>query len=98
MRFLCSFAWADGEVQEEERRVLERVLGGLELSLEARAEVEGWLLIAPDMKGFDFGAIPAEKRSLFLDHAFEVASAHGGLAGEELRHLKMFMSFAEGTD
>ena len=93
MRFLCSFAWADGEVQAPERELLERVLGGLKLGAQARAEVTAWLFSPPDMTGFDFAAIPAEKRQLFLDQAFAIASAHGGLAAEELRHLEMFMSF-----
>lgn len=98
MRFLCSFAWADGEVQSQERELLERVLGGLKLGTQARAEVTEWLFTPPDMTGFDFAAIAAEKRQLFLDQAFAVASAHGGLAAEELRHLQMFMSFATPPD
>jgi uncharacterized tellurite resistance protein B-like protein len=97
MRFLCSFAWVDGEVQAQERTVLERVLGGLGLSTEARAKASAWLFAPPDMEGFDFGAITPDKRGLFIDHAFEVASAHGGLAAEEMRHLQMFMRFADGA-
>ena len=98
MRFLCSFAWADGEVQAEERAVLERILAHSGLSRERRAAAMSWLIEPPDMEGFDFAAISPEKRSLFLDLAFEVASAHGGLAGDELRQLQMFMSVAEGPD
>ncbi len=95
MRFLCSFAWADGEVQAEERTVLERVLGSLGLSAEARAEATAWLLAPPPMDGFDFRAIAADKRALFIDQAFEVAAADGGLAPDELRHLQMFMRFTK---
>lgn len=98
MRFLCSFAWADGEVQPQEREVLERVLGGLRLDAEARAKATTWLFTPPDMAGFDFGAIDPDKRQLFIDQAFAIAAAHGGVAPEELRHLKMFMSFTQGSD
>jgi uncharacterized tellurite resistance protein B-like protein len=96
MRFLCSFAWADGEVQPKERAVLDRVLAGLQLSDEGHAQVRAWLSAPPDMEGFDFGAIAPDKRSLFTDHAFEVAAADGGLAAEELAHLQMFMRFSDG--
>jgi len=95
MRFMCSFAWADGEVQAGERVVLERVLNSLNLNPDDRAKAETWLSEAPDMTAFDFAAIPAKTRGVFVDHAFEVASADGGLAVEEMRHLKMFMSFTE---
>ena len=97
MRFLCSFAWADGEVQAQEKVVLERVLSSLTLSEAGRAEASRWLFRPPNMEGFDFGAIPPDKRALFLDRAFEVAAAHGGLGKEELRHLQMFMSFDRGS-
>ena len=97
MRFLCSFAWADGEVQAQERVLLEQILGGLGLEAEARAKATTWLFSPPDMAGFDFGAIAPGKRQLFLDKAFAVASAHGGIAADELRHLKMFMSFTESS-
>jgi tellurite resistance protein len=95
VRFLCSFAWADGEVQAEERAVLGRVIDGLSLDPGRHAEVTAWLSEAPDMDGFDFGAIAEDKRAVFLDLAFEVAAAHGGLGGEELGKLKMFMSFSD---
>jgi uncharacterized membrane protein YebE (DUF533 family) len=95
MRFLCSFAWADGEVHDTERTVLEQVLGGLTLSPEARADAQAWLSEPPDMEGFDFGAISPEKRSAFIDQAFAVAAAHDGLGAQEIRHLKMFMTFIE---
>lgn len=98
VRFLCSFAWADGEVQAQERTVLERVLGGVGLSAEARAKAAAWLLAPPDMDGFDFAAIGADKRALFIDEAFEVAAADEALAAEEVRHLQMFLRFAKGAD
>lgn len=94
MRFLCSFAWADDEVQDEERVILIKVLDNIGLEPGDRATVLTWLERRPDMTGFDFAAIPRDKRELFLDLAFSVASAHGGLAKEELSHLQMFMNFA----
>lgn len=96
MRFLCSFAWADGEVQPEEKTVLERVLGGLGLGAEARAEVEPWLATAPDVEGRELKAIDEQKRAAFIDRAYEVAAADGEIAAEELKHLKMFMRFTYG--
>ena len=96
MRFLCSFAWADDEVQDEERVVLMKVLDNIGLGEDDRTKVLAWLEERPDMTGFDFGSIPQDKRDIFLDLAFSVASAHGGLAKEELAHLQMFMSFGKG--
>ena len=95
MRFLCSFAWADDEVQSEERVVLDGILEHLGLTPANQIKVESWLDTPPDMAGFDFGGIPQATRELFLDLAFSVASAHGGLAVEEMRHLQMFMNFVE---
>ncbi len=98
MRFMCSFAWADGEVQPQERKVLEQVLAGLDLGDDARAQASEWLSEPPDMDGFDFAAIDEDTRSLFIDEAFAVAAADGGLAPEELQHLKSFMRFGKSAD
>lgn len=96
MRFLCSFAWADGVVQPQEKTVLERILGSLELSAEAHAEAEGWLTAAPSVQGRALRSIDEKKRATFIDGAYEVAAADGEIAADELEHLKMFMRFTYG--
>ena len=93
MRFLCSFAWADGEVQPQEKIVLEQVLGGLNMSPEARAEVEPWLTTPPDVEGRELETIDDAKRAAFIDFAYEVAAADGQIAADELKHMKMFLRF-----
>ncbi len=97
MRFLCSFAWADGEVQPQEKTMLERVLGGLNMSPEARAKVEPWLTAPPDVEGRELKAIDDAKREAFIDFAYEVAAADGEIAADELKHMKMFLRFTYGT-
>ena len=76
MRFLCSFAWADGEVQAQERVVLERVLDGLNLSREALAKATAWLSEAPNMQGRDLtplvrGENAPWRTEWFYEHLFE---------------------------
>ena len=43
MKFVCSFAWADLEVQDEERRFVAKVMNALDLSEGERAQVQSWL-------------------------------------------------------
>ena len=66
-RFLCAFAWVDGEVSDEERRFVRRLMAKVELTDAERLDVESWFLHAPESKSVDPAQIPAEHRRLFVD-------------------------------
>ena len=47
MKFVCSFAWADLEVRDEERSFVHRMMKRLELDAEEQKLVEEWLEVPP---------------------------------------------------
>jgi tellurite resistance protein len=90
---LLEVAWADGEIDSQERwRVLSLVAAfGLELGRPAHAQLELWLRQKPEEKLFEawyeFAAIglvgpgPAARVRRVLEGALEVANASGGALG-----------------
>lgn len=83
MRFVCSFAWADLEVQPKERRFVEKLISKLDLSEEERKQVRGWLEVPPEADALDPQQIPRAHRQLFLDTARQMISADGKIDPEE---------------
>ena len=47
VKFVCSFAWADLEVQVEEREFVKRLVERLELDDAERGMVDEWLQVPP---------------------------------------------------
>jgi hypothetical protein len=93
---LVMVAWADGEIQEKERRVLTETADGLGIheGTKAWALFDSWLQRAPDQELFDawrdyvaalresFSAESYELlRSRILERAEAVARASGGILG-----------------
>src|SRR5262245_34565143 len=87
-RFLCSFAWADGEVADEERRFVRRLMGKVELSNEERLDVEAWLLHPPDASDVQPRDIPLEHRHLFVDAMRAQIFMDGKVTEEESARLE----------
>ncbi len=90
MRFVCSFAWADFEVQPEEREYVKGLVRKLHLSDDEREQVWKWLEVPPLPDDVDPTEIPRKHRELFLDAVNEVVMADGVLAPEERENLKLF--------
>jgi uncharacterized tellurite resistance protein B-like protein len=90
MKFVCSFAWADLEVQDEERDFVGRMVRKLDLSEEERQRVDGWLEVPPAPDEVDPAEIPAKHRKLFLDTVREVIAADSVLAPDEQENLSLF--------
>lgn len=87
LRFVCSFAWADGRVLPEERALVQRYVEKLGLDAKETAQVRAWLERPPPPESVDPSAIPAEHRSVFL-HALEsVISVDGDVAPVERARL-----------
>lgn len=83
MRFICSFAWADLEVQQEERTFVTKLIHQLDLDEEEVAKVEGWLKVPPTADELDPAEIPRKHRQLFLDTARAMIVADGKIDADE---------------
>jgi len=89
MKFVCSFAWADLEIQPEERRFVARLIRRLSLDDEETEQVEGWLKLPPRPESVDPTQIPAEHRRLFVDSIRGIIEADGEIAREERENLAL---------
>ena len=79
MRFVCSFAWADLQVRQEERQLvghLARKLGMPELE---REQVARWLAHPPRPEEVDPQDIPVGHRQMFLTAARAVIAIDGDM-------------------
>jgi uncharacterized tellurite resistance protein B-like protein len=90
MRFVCSFAWADFEVQDQERTFIGKLMRCLELEPDEREQVEQWVKLPPAPEEVDPTRIPEQHRKLFLDTVEAVVMADGVLDPEEAENLALF--------
>ncbi len=89
LRFVCSFAWADLEIREEEIRFVRALVRRLEFDAKEREEVEHWLNRPPSVESLDPKAIPRRHRELFLAAMECVITVDGEVAPEEQESLEI---------
>jgi uncharacterized tellurite resistance protein B-like protein len=89
MKFVCSFAWADLEVQDEERAFVTRMITYLELDAD-RKLIEGWLRHPPRPEEVDPTDVPREHRELFLDAVRRLVAADERIDPKEAETLALF--------
>ncbi|AUX40915.1 hypothetical protein SOCE26_023170 [Sorangium cellulosum] len=89
MRFICSFAWADLEVREQERKFVHKMILRLELDADEAKEVGTWLEVPPAADDLDPMKIPRAHRQLFLAAAREMISSDGEIGDEERESLSL---------
>jgi uncharacterized tellurite resistance protein B-like protein len=89
MKFVCSFAWADLEIRQEEKDFVARLVDRLELDGDEAKQVQGWLKLPPRPESVDPTRIPAEHRRVFLDEIQGVIEADGDVAEEERENLDL---------
>jgi uncharacterized tellurite resistance protein B-like protein len=89
MKFVCSFAWADLEVQDEERAFVAKMIDYLELDAD-RALIEGWLRHPPRPEEVDPTDVPREHRELFLDAVRRLVAADERIDPKEAETLALF--------
>jgi hypothetical protein len=92
VRFLCSFAWADLEVRNEERVFVKRVVQQLQLNDEDQAKVQGWLSVPPSPELVDPMRVPKAHRKVFLDSIEGVIVSDGVIAPEEQESFDLLKS------
>ncbi len=90
MRFVCSFAWADLEIQKEERAFVGKLVKQLDLDEDERREVEAMLQRPPKAEDVDPARVPLQHRELFLDAVRAVIAADGSIAPEEHESFELF--------
>jgi uncharacterized tellurite resistance protein B-like protein len=95
MKFVCSFAWADLEVQPEERAFVAKMLTRLALDPEDREQVEGWLRVPPSPEAIDPTQVPADHREVFLDAIRGVIAADGEITAAECENFRLFQDLVE---
>jgi uncharacterized tellurite resistance protein B-like protein len=87
MRFVCSFAWANLEVTEQERDFIVKMVDRLGLDEDERTQVGKWLEVPPRADDLDPGDIPREHRQLFLDAARAMILSDGNVDDVEAENL-----------
>ncbi|MEM6954679.1 MAG: TerB family tellurite resistance protein [Myxococcota bacterium] len=90
MKFICSFAWADLEIQDEERVFIGKLVKQLELDEEETAQVEEWLKLPPTADELDPAEIPRQHRELFLETARAMIVSDGRIDADEAENFALF--------
>ena len=92
MRFVCSFAWADLQVNAQERALVKRMVQTLRLDAEEKKQVQGWLEKPPRPEEVDPTTVPRAHRQLFIDAIKAMIVADGLVTSEEVEDLKLFVA------
>lgn len=90
MKFVCSFAWADLEIQDEERAFIGRLVTQLELDDAEKAKVDEWLKLPPTADELDPAEIPVAHRELFLETARAMIVSDGKIDADEAENFALF--------
>jgi uncharacterized tellurite resistance protein B-like protein len=90
MKFVCSFAWADLEVRDEERAFAAQLMRRLELDPDEKAQVEQWVIVPPRPEDVDPTEIPVAHRQVFVETIEGVIEADGEVHAEEAESLTIF--------
>ena len=88
MRFVCAFAWADLEVQDDEKVAVNKLINTLDLE-DDRKRIEGWLKSPPPPEDVDPTRVPRKHRELFLDAARAVFAADGVIDPKEQENFEL---------
>lgn len=89
LRFVCSFAWADLEVRESERRVVHKLIQSFKLDPDEALEVEAMLRSPPDPESVDPQEIPIRHREVFLDAVKAMIYSDGEISPSEAESFEL---------
>lgn len=98
LRFLCSFAWADLEINPEERALVARLVDRMALDADDAAEAMAWLDHPPREDDLDPYDIPDAHKRLFLDAALAMMGADGVVDTMEVESFALFESLMGVVD
>jgi uncharacterized tellurite resistance protein B-like protein len=97
LRFVCSFAWADAQVREEERSLVRHYADKLRLSDGERRQLRAWLDHAPPAETVDPDLVPARHRAAFVRAIESVIAVDGEVAPAERDRLIELASMLSGA-
>ncbi|MBN2798290.1 MAG: TerB family tellurite resistance protein [Deltaproteobacteria bacterium] len=89
LRFVCSFAWADLDVNTSERDYVHQLTERLHLTEDEKVLVEAWLVVPPPAEDIDPFDIPEEQRQAVLEAAAALIRADGQVAQAELENFML---------
>jgi hypothetical protein len=95
MKFVCSFAWSDHEVKQQERDFVARLIKKLNIGADDAKRVEGWLKMPPPIEEIDPTEIPRQHKQLFLDAIRALIGSDGEVSLEEREDLELFTQLIE---
>jgi len=95
MRFVCSFAWVDLEVQDAEKKFVHKMANKLGLTADEKLEVEEWLKVPPPIDDVDPAEIPAAHRKMFVEAVSETIKADGVVSPEEDEMFQLFVQLVQ---
>lgn len=95
MKFVCSFAWTDLKIQDEEKELIEKMIDTDEFDQADRMQVSEWLQVPPPAGDVDPTQIPAAHRQQFLAAVRAVVSADGRVVPAERDSLELFEGLLE---
>src|SRR5262249_20771098 len=90
LEFVCSFAWTDLQVQQQERDLVMRIAGRLGLPAAEIAQVQKGLQVPPAADDVDPSRVPRAHRELFLKAAELTVKADGRVVPAERDQLAVF--------
>ena len=96
VEFVCSFAWADFEIQPEEREFIIGLIRRLELDADEQHQVERWLERPPRIENLDPTAIPVDHRRHFMEAIEGLITADGNVQDEERDTFEIFKQLLVG--
>lgn len=98
LNLVCTFAWTDLEIDDEEREHVRALCRRLDLGEAAQAQVEGWLDLPPDTEHLaDPGAVPPEHVEAFLAEIRRVILADGYVDPEESLAYRLFRDILDSA-
>jgi hypothetical protein len=95
LRFICAFAWADLEIREEERALVNRFIEAIDLPKDCYQQVYSWLDHPPRPEEIDPYDIPTELRTAVLYAAEAMMVTDGDVDSRELELLQLLKSLFE---
>ena len=90
LRFVCSFAWADLEIQDDEKSFVHDLIARLELSEDEREQAARWLKVPPNPDDVDPTDVPREHRQVFLSTVLGLVQADGVIDPDEVETFALF--------
>jgi hypothetical protein len=90
LRFVCSFAWTDLRIAQQERDLVMRIAGNLGLTDSEAAQVAAWLKTPPNIDDLDPASISKAHRELFVQAAELAIKADGRVVPVEADALSLF--------